>query len=228
MADEVKPDFRYTGSGMAEHQGNILSKVGNWINKHRRPLVAGGATMGVGAVILGGGTPTGPTPDQVATLNPYQERIHQMEKNGMPQSDEAMRLDKEFPADHIQTKDVIIASNAELLTAPTNEASAVDNNNIIINGDKFVNEKQVTLSNGLEINDKSGRYLIFMNVMVGGQETILYINEAAVNHPFGDSSVPATHDANGGYQSTDGTITALDINVLTTPRTSPLDATLQP
>jgi hypothetical protein len=218
----------------SENTANAMSNVDrrSWARKafdiiRRNPIAAAGATAVVTATLVASGV-SGPNPDSTPTLNPDQQRIHQMEKNGMPQSDEAVKLDKQFPADHVQTKDIVISSNAEILTAPNDEANKVNNDDIIINGNKFVNEKQVTLSNGLEINGASGRYVIFMNVMVGGQETILYIKETAVNHPFGDSSVPATHDANGGYQSTDGAITAPDINVLTTPQTSPLDATPQP
>ena len=214
-----------------ENTANAMSSVDrrSWarkaFDKIRRNSVAATGVAGVIALTIAGGAVN---QEQTTTLNPDQVRIHQMEKNGMPQSDEAIRLDKQFPADHVQTKDIIVTSDAELLTAPTDNADRVNNDDIIINGNKFVNEKQVTLSNGLEINSASGRYVIFMNVMVGGQETTLFVKEAAVNHPFGDSSVPATHDANGGYQSTDGTITAPDINVLTTPQTSPLDATPQP
>ena len=218
---------QYPGTETAQSMNNVDRR--SWarkaFDKIKGNSIAATGVAGVIALTIAGGAVN---QEQTNTPNPDQQRIHQMERNGMPQSDEAVRLDKEFPADHVQTKDVIISSNAELLTAPTDNADRVNNDDIIINGDKFVNEKQVTLTNGLEINDESGRYVVLMNVMVRGQETTLYIKEATVNHPFGDSSVPVEKDLNGGYKAVDGTITAGQINQVATPQTSPLDATSQP
>ncbi len=206
---------------MSQPHPNLLRRALSWIRHH--PVEAVGAAAI--ATVLTTGIPRPSNQESTPTLNPDQQRIHQMEKNGMPQSDEAMRLDKQFPADHVQTKDVIITSNDVILTTPTNEADRATNDNIIINGDKFVNKKQVTLSNGLEITTQSGRYLILMNVINGEQQTILYVKEEAAQHPFGDKSLPVRKDANGGYESTDGRIPAANMEIFTTPQSSPLDTT---
>jgi hypothetical protein len=204
---------------MSEPHPSLLRRALSWIRHH--PVETIGAAAVAVALTQAPGAETG---NSQPTLNPDQQRIHQVERNGMPQSDEAIRLDKQFPADHVQTKDVIITSSNEILTAPTNEADRANNDSIIINGDKFVNEKQITLSNGLEITTKSGRYLVLMNITVGGQQTTLYVNEATTQHPFGDQSVPVGKDANGGYESTDGSIPAAKMEIFTTPQASPLGA----
>jgi hypothetical protein len=218
---------------MSEYQRRqgIGRRTLNWIvtTVRENPLATAAVAAVTALTLAQGAHMVGSNPNQLAaTSNPDQARIHQMEANGMPQSDEAVRLDEEFPADHVQTKDVVISSDAEILIAPTDSADRVNNAAIIINGEKFVNKKRVMLTNGLEINDASGRYIVLMNVIDGGQQTILYVKEAAVSHPFGDSSLPVKKDSNGGYEAANGSIPASAMEIFTAPTTSPLDATPLP
>jgi hypothetical protein len=215
---------RYTGgetrSAMQE------TNNGGWLANRRRALTdaakafivfaVGTATVAAATGLIGGQDQE-PSP----TLNPEQQGIHQMERNGMPQSDEALKLDKQFPADHIQTKDIIVTSNAQFETTPDDNAKTIDAKDIIVNGKSLTSVNQFELTNGLEITRNGNTYLILMNL----NDTNIYVNESdpGILHPFGDESVPAKHDTNGGYQSTDGNILAPNINVFNLPQTSPLD-----
>src|ERR1035437_5197877 len=117
---------QYPGTETAQSMNNVDRR--SWarkaFDKIKGNSIAASGVAGVIVLTIAGGAVN---QEQTNTPNPDQQRIHQMERNGMPQSDEAVRLDKEFPADHVQTKDVIISSNAELLTAPTDNADRVNN-----------------------------------------------------------------------------------------------------
>ncbi len=211
---------RETSRNMSQPRPGIIRRALEWVYHHKKVVVVGGVTSATLLAAKGGDTSTAQP-----TLNPEQAAIHQMEKNGMPQSDEAMKLDKEFPASRIQTKEVSILATSDILTAPTKDADKVNKDDLIIDGTKLVAGKPIGLTNGLEITTDSGKFLVLMNVSLDGRSTTVYLNEGTAEHPFGDVSVPATHDVNGGYQSTDGAITADKINVITTPQISPLNAT---
>jgi hypothetical protein len=215
-------DAKDTGRQMSAHQSRpgflrrTFSDAWSLIKKH--PVEA----VGAAAVAIA----LSQAPFMQETNIPRAPATELSDKNDIAQTDVAKKLDAQFPADHVQTSDVIISSKANFLTEPNPNAGTVSSNDVVIGGQTVSSIKVFTVSNALEETRNGKTYEVLMNVMDKGVQTILYVEKPTVSLPFGDTPKPVTRDSNGAYQA-DG-IPASTIEVFTVQAPSPLDATSQP